>query len=183
MEFDVKADFKAANRMLQGLRKKDVTAATNSAINKTIKSVQVKAVSVISKDMALSKKDTRRYIKLSRSRFRTLTASVKANGKRVPVHLLKARQTKKGVTYRGKGGKRKLLKGAFFLGNDKKRGAFMRGSKKRSDIVFLRTVSIPHVMVKLAVIKATKEVVLRQWGKNFKHEIDYRLKKYKYGKA
>ncbi len=181
IELDVQADFKEVNKMLRDLETGLVTKAANSALNKTIKSVQSAAVKDISKDIGLSQKDTRRYLIIKRATWRNLVASVTGSGKRIAISRLKPKPVKKGVTYRGKGGKRKLIPGAFIApipGSDKL-GVFKRVGKKRMPIRFLRGVSIPKVMTEAAVERSMKVVAGERWQKNFQSELNYRLRKYR----
>lgn len=181
IDFDVKADFDEVNRMLHDVETSLVTKAANSSLNKTIKSVQSIAVKDISKDIGLTQKDTRRYLIIKRATWRNLVASVEGSGKRIAINRLKPRQIKKGVTYRGEGGGRKLIPGAFMapIPGSNKMGVFKRVGKKRMPINFLRSVSIPKVMTKEAVERAMKDVAAERWKKNFQHELDYRLRKYR----
>ncbi len=200
IDLDVQADFKEVNKMLSDLETGLVTKAANSALNKTITSVQSVALKKISKDIGMTQKNVRKFMSKHKSTFKRLEAFIESNGiERVPLLLLGARQTKRGVTYVGKGGKRKLLKGAFIAtmpkmrtdqyrrhsgvfkrtGNFSKKGFGRFAGKRRENIKERFGVSISYVMASSAVERAMREVAGKRWNKTFQHELNYRLRKYR----
>jgi len=176
---DVQADFKEVEKMLKHLDKKIITQATTTTLNRVAKSVQSLAVKLLAKDIGLKQKEVRKYVTVRKANWNNLYSSVEANGKRVPVHKLSAKQTKSGVTYRGQDGKRRHIPGAFIqtIRVDGVPGAYKRKGKERFPVVFLRTVSIPHVFIQDAINKALLQVAQERWNKEFPHQVNYRLKK------
>ncbi len=190
IDFDVQADFKEVNKMLSDMEKSIVKAAANSAINKTLTAVQSKAVRRIAENIGFTKvygkrrgdAQVKKYLIVKRSNFRTLRASITPNSrKRIPVHKLNAKQTSKGVKYTGLDGKQRFIPDAFIQTIRVKGvpGAYKRVDKDRFPVRLLRTVSISRVMTNAAIKQAIMEVAKERWQKNFQHELNYRLRKYR----
>jgi len=178
LDFDMTADFRQAERLLHGMQTKAVRAAANSALNKAMKTVERIAVRQIAGKVGLNMRDTRRYMRVRRSTRRTLETALIGTGKRIPVHLRQARQTKRGVTYKGIGGKRRLIKGAYFPGGDVKRGAFKRVGRQRLPVTFLRTVSIPFLMKQRAFEDAVNAIAAPRFRELFSRELRFYLQRY-----
>jgi len=153
--------------------------ATTRALNKTIRRVQSQAVKIIAKNFGIVQKEIRPYLRIDkRATWSDLEASIEASGKRIPINKLKPKQTARGVTYRGRDGKRIEIPSAFIqvIRVQDRAGVYKRRSKKRFPVSFLRTVSIPHVMIQDAIAQAMQDVAIEAWGKNFPHEVEYALK-------
>lgn len=83
------------------------------AINKVAKPAESLLVKDAAKQTGISQKLIRqKNIRLRRASYRILSASIKVFGRGIPVIKLKARQTRKGVTFKGPNG-RELIPGAF----------------------------------------------------------------------
>jgi len=179
LEFNVKTDFREVERMLTKSQRTILPKATSSALNKVATSVQKEAIRILAKDIGLPQKEIRKYLFITKATWRNLESSIKANGKRIPVHKLNAKQIRRGVKYKGQDGKRRLIPGAFMkeIRVQGVPGAYKRRGKDRFPVVFLRTVSIPHVYIKDATNKAMLRVAKVRWGKVWPHEVRYRLQK------
>jgi hypothetical protein len=87
--------------------------ALSRALNKVAKPVESLIVKDAAKQTGMTQKVIRKKnIRLRRASYRNLTAEVRIFGRGIPVMMLKARQTRKGVTYKGPNG-RVLIPGAF----------------------------------------------------------------------
>jgi hypothetical protein len=92
---------------------KGMPMALSRALNKVAKPVESLIVKDAAKQTGMTQKVIRRKnIRLRRASWRNLTAEVRIFGRGIPVMMLKARQTRKGVTYKGPNG-RVLIPGAF----------------------------------------------------------------------
>lgn len=175
---DVQADFKEVEKMLKHFDKKIITQATTTTLNRVAKSVQSLAVKLLAKDIGIKQKDIRKYVALRKANWNNLYSSVEASGKRIPIGKLKARQTKKGVTYRGQGGGRKKIPGSFIAKMSSGHvGAYKRKGKGRTPLTELHGPSIPHVFIQEAINKALLQIAQERWNKEFPHQVNYRLKK------
>ena len=104
-------------------------------------------------------------------------AVVFARGKRIPIMAMKAKQTRKGVTYRSQG-KRKLIPSAFIATMPSgHRSVYKRKGKPRLPIAKLYGPSIPKVFVKDAVNRAMEETARVRWDVNFSREMNFEIYK------
>jgi hypothetical protein len=91
-----------------------------------------------------------------------------------------ARQTASGVTYRS-GNARKEIPGAFIsvMRSTGHKGVFKRKGQPRLPIKELAGPSLPHIFVKTAIMSALESMANAAWAKNFEHEIQFELSKYR----
>lgn len=88
-------------------------SALSRALNKVAKPVESLLVKDAARQTGFTQKVIRRKnIRLRRARYQNLTAEVRVFGRGIPVMMLKARQTRRGVTFKGISG-RELIPGAF----------------------------------------------------------------------
>lgn len=176
---DVKADIREVEKMLFAAQKKVLPKATARALNVTANAVQSQAVEMIAKDLGLNQRQTRKYLLMKKATWGNLMSSVTAVGNRIPVHMRQARQTKKGVTYKGKGGKRTLIPHAFIQEIRVKGvpGAYKRRGKERFPVTFLRTFSPPRAFIQDYIVRAMKKLAAERWGKEFPRQVKYYLQR------
>lgn len=118
-----------------------IPKALYRATNKTADAVEARVVDDISAELALTKRAIRggrkgkgENIRIRRGDYRSPNAEVIVSGMRMPLIDYKARQSKRGVSYKiGRSGKRTTLKQAFIATmKSGHRGVFMR--KKRAAV-------------------------------------------------
>ena len=115
-------------RTFRALPDQIMKPAVTSAINKVAALARTQAVREMKQIYALPASALRRAIFVNRATRTTLTATLKAEGSPLPLILFKARQTKKGVTYEIKRGRRVLFPHAFIATmSSGHRGVFARG--------------------------------------------------------
>ena len=110
--------------------------ALRTAINGTASHAQTESVRRIGQEWNAKQKDIRKALTVTKATAARLEASVQATGgrgKRIPLVVFGARQTRKGVTVKVKrAGGRGLLPGAFIATmKSGHRGVFVRAAKSR----------------------------------------------------
>ncbi len=168
----IKKDTREVERMLKNL-KGGADKVITRALNKTIKQVESAAVKGIAKNIRVTQRAVRTSIKITRARYRQKTAVITVSGKRMPIILLGARQTRRGVTYKGQGGRRKLIPNAFIATINRHNGVFKRVGRKKLPIVELRGVSIPYVFLQKHIQRAMDNEASIRWKKNLAHELKW----------
>ena len=101
---NVEIDTKRVSAALDAAPKKAGIALLR-ALKRGTKAAGTQANRVVSKDMGIKVSDVRKRIRLEPPNARTLTGSLHASLKRIPLIKFAARSTRSGVTYRGKGGR------------------------------------------------------------------------------
>jgi len=173
---NVSMDIREAESMLSFVERMALPKATTRALNKTVKSVQSLAIKLIAKDIGIAQKDVRKSMYILKSKWTKPEASLVAGGKRIPIIGIKARQTKAGVTYRGKGGGRGSIPGAFIATMESgHKSVFKRLSKKRFPLVQLYGPSIPKVFIDSALTRAMENHTAERFSKTLAHELKYEL--------
>jgi len=184
----IKEDTKEVERLLAGLGRGADKVITR-ALNRTLTPVYGAGARSIAKDMGLTQKPIKKGLKKYRANYRHKRAEIVATGKRLPIVEFKARQTRKGISYKAKGGQRKTIKDTFFATMESgHRGVFSRigrrrvmksgryKGKVREAITELHGPSIPHVMLQRHVIKAMDDVGAKRWPKEVKIQLRYYLR-------
>ena len=113
-EIEVRFDeqqVREAQRLL-GSIKRGWEKAASRALNKTGRTVLSKVVKGVAKRGGYKQKDVREVVKLKRATWKNLQATIRIKYKRSPVMDAGAKQTKRGVTFKGKQG-RELIRHAF----------------------------------------------------------------------
>jgi len=179
-DMDVRADFKQVERMLSVVQKKAIPKAGSRALNKVVKVAEKTAAKGLADDIGIVQKESRKHLRINRARWTELQASIVATGRRLPLMALKAKQVKKGVTYRKQGGGRGRVQSAFIATmRSGHKGVFKRQGKQRRPIQELFGPSIPHVFVKDKISRALLTTTRARWPKLFQHEINRELRKYR----
>lgn len=149
-----------------------VDQAAIRALNRAIASVRTDATRRLAQEMGLRAKTVRDRLKIIPAKNGQLEATLVVGGKRIPIKEFAARQTRQGVTYRGPGGARTLIKSAFIA---KMRsghiGVFERRTTKRLPIVERFGASLPFVAVKQKILQAGLAVGEAAFRKNLEHEL------------
>ncbi len=135
---------------------RDVPKALTRALNKIAKSTHVKILRKISGKYAVSQRELKnKNISLKRANYKNLRAVIKIKGRRIQLLSFKAKQLKKGVSYKIKkrGGRKTVY--AFMEsppGSKKQttmasghKGVFRRRGKSRLPIVELYGPSVPVI--------------------------------------
>lgn len=126
----------------------------------------------IAKDMSMKVGDAKDAVLIDPATLQTLTVRLRASRKLRPVSAFSAKQTAKGVTYRGRDGQRTLIPGAFMArmptGHE---GVFMRRGKKRLPIRELFAVSVGHVFNRHRADVVA--VIQEAFEKNLAHELEW----------
>lgn len=167
-----KQQMREAKRLLA-----DTPRAMPKIITRSVNKVAVKArtriVRRVASEITVKQKDLRsRNVKLKKANYTTQTATISITGKRIPLIQFRAKQTKKGVTYKiKKTGGRKKIPHAFITAMDSgHRGAFRRKGTSRLPIVELFGPSIPAAMENIAEL--AKRTMNREIGTNLHNEIN-----------
>lgn len=178
MRLNMAADIREAEKMLTFVEREGLPRATTRSVNKTAKQVQSVAVKLIAKDVGITQKNVRKSMVFKRATSGSQRSVITAMGKRIPLMAMKARQVRRGITYRGQGGKRKSVEGAFITTMPKgHRSVFKRKGKARLPIVKLHGPSVPKIFVKDAVNRAMEITAKERWDINFAREMNFELYK------
>ena len=193
LTIDVRADIERAVRSLTEVQRKIVPTASSRALNKTAAQAKTQAARAIRDQYNISSRLIGRHIRLHRSTPATLTASVSAEGEKLPVVAFGARQTKRGVTVQIKRGARRLIRSAFLATlRSGHRGVFARGHysgrgfvrrtrrvrpypKPDLPITELFTVGVPQGFSNRLVLEALERKVREKFPALLAHEIQFAL--------
>ena len=198
MKFDVRADLREVNKTLQPeRRKKAIGRATTRAINKVAKIAEKQAVRELSADIGISQRNVRKYLRRDTASINSQEASIRARGKRLSLLDLGARQIGKrnnrrdasgqfkagrvvgrgGVRYKGQGGARRFIPGAFIADMPNGgRGVFRRRGVERLPIDKMQGPSVPYVFMRNKIQRAIDQAVRTRWRAIFDHEVDWALR-------
>src|SRR5512139_3635929 len=198
MAITITANTEAVQAELRRLGR-DAPKAVARALNRTIQSVQTRAVRDVAKDLGIVQKAVRAAMKIRKATRTLLMASLAATGRRIPLIYFGARGPEpsrgrgRGVTYRLTGG-RTTIKEAFIASVpyinkatgevDTHRGVFRRmgiGARKSKGawsmnlpIKQLYGPSVPHVFKK-HIDAALQQYADELLAKNMNHEVEYLL--------
>lgn len=197
----VKIDTKQLNdvkAMLSGVGNAAPRVISRS-LNKTITGVRTDAVKEIQKEITPKAKIIRDTMKLNRSTFKNLKASLESKGKSVPLIHYAARPVKAGVTVQVlKKNPRTLIRHAFIATmKSGHKGVFWREQRHPEAAKFQRPMpwfarlpkkyrlpirelygpSIPAIFGKDPVINPVIKNAGNRLDKNLKHELDFELNK------
>jgi len=161
------------------------------SLNRTVKGVRTDVVREVSKVSGAQIKFLRRVIRTRNAKPSFLEAEINGSSRRLPVTAFGARQTKKGVTFRGKSGRRQLIEGAFIEKTIKHgyRGAFKRKfdktknasgrdarnrlRKNRLPVRKLQAVSVGHTLLNEPVLSRAHRSVDERWQKAVVQNIEF----------
>jgi hypothetical protein len=147
--------------------------AVARALNRTVRTVRTHASRDVAKDMGIAKGDVMKAMTLKDATRFTLKALVSVFGRRMPLSRFRARQTRRGVTYRLPGG-RDLLPGGFIatMRSDHE-GVFLRRRKARLPIDEKFGPSVPYVFAKAKITDALKRLARSTFSKNLERETKF----------
>ena len=173
MKIQVKSDLRAVERELNQLQRRVIPKSARQGLNKTITSVNSRAVKTIAAQTGLKQKTVRKQLKITRAGAR-LATDITARGRPIPILQLHARRTKHGVTYRGEGGKRIYIAGGFPI---RKYGGnyYRRLGRPRFPIEKLVVPGVPENFVRENVTAAMKAVARTRWPIEFDRAMNRNL--------
>lgn len=169
----IRVDIAPVQQALAGIRNGAPRAAAR-AINRSITTLNAQASREIAKDVGLPVTQVKKSLRIIRARFESLVGSVEVTGRRIPIIAFAARQTRRGVTYRGRGGGRKVIPGSFIAtmrsGHE---GVFRRRSKRRLPIIELLGPSLPKVAANAAIVATIRRIADEAMRKNLLAEVKF----------
>jgi hypothetical protein len=182
MSVTVRVEIRPTLAMLNQMQT-GTTPALVRALNRAATSARVVAAQAVAKDMGLKPSFARDRIVIGTARPDHLVATVSGTTSRIPISAFDARQTRRGVTYRGQNG-RQLLPHAFMarvtgplpngVVSPGHNGVFQRRGKPRLPIDELYGPSVWKVFVKYAAIARARGE--EQLIKNLQSELRYALR-------
>jgi hypothetical protein len=126
----------------------------------------------IAKDMGMKVGDAKEAVLLQPATLKNLSVRLVASTKRRPLFDFQARQTGRGVTFRGVGGTRTLVASAFVATmKTGHQGVFLRKGKPRLPIRELFGVSVGHVFNRHRAAVVT--VITATFDKNLASELKF----------
>ena len=143
-----------------------------TAINATLRTLRSRIVKRMSKVGGIKQKVLSDRMTIRRAGKRRLWARIQMKVGRIPIRDLGARQIKKGLSFRGVGGQRQRIPGAFLV-ETIARHAFKRRGEARKPIVKLYGVSFAHVWEEQ---DAARDDVLAEGAELFEHYLDQKFK-------
>lgn len=156
--------------------KQGAARAITRTINRSLATVQTAVGREIARDTSLPVREVRKSLALSRATFQRLIGSVQVTGRRIPLLAFRARQTRRGVSYRLRGSR--TIASAFLATmRSGHRGVFKRVAKARLPIRELRGPSLPHVASQRAITGAMLRVGHQAIEKNLLHEVQFLLER------
>jgi len=182
VRFNIKADFREAERLLKTLGPA-AKRATARAINKTARAVKAESAREIQQKRNLRISRIKRQLGLSRARSTRLIATITASGRPISIREFRANQTRKGVTVKiGKSSPRIALRKygnkSFRNLGFAKGSVFVRTGSKRLPIEKWPPVpGFPSVFVQRQVQAAMLKTARTTWTKRFREEIGFELRK------
>ena len=150
-----RGQMRALRAMLREIPR-DVPKVLTRALNKVAKSTHVRILRKISGEYAVSQRDLKnKNISLKRANYKNLMAIIRIKGRRIQILAFKAKQLKKGVSYKikKKGGRRVVYafmesppgsKQSTTMASGHK-GVFKRRGKSRLPIIELFGPSVPAI--------------------------------------
>lgn len=164
------------SRVLRELRDQSPVAVSR-ALNRTITNVQTGARREISADTGLPVRRVGHAMKLERATRSKLRAALQVRGARIPLIDFKARQTRKGVSYRLPTGRGSLPGGFIARMRSGHVGVFKRVGKSRLPIGEKFGPSLPRVFLQARVTRVLHSIVETQMAKNLQHEVNFLLRR------
>jgi len=175
-EMNLSGSFEGFAQASDEIHRTVLPVAEARSLNKVGRSAESAVVRHLAKDIGVPQKVARRSITVWRATRTNRVVAISANGRRIPLAELAAREVRSGVSYRGMDGRRRKIKGAFIAEMSNGHvGVFKRRGRARLPIDEKFGPSIPHVFVKDASIKVMRETAGARWPIVFSHEVDYEL--------
>lgn len=150
-----------------------LTRATARALTRAMQTGRTHATRAVAAELGTTQEPIRRRLRLDRASVDEGIVSVglRFTGKRLPLLALGARQTKKGVTYRGSAGRELLPSGFIATMKSGHKGVFVRKQKARLPIAERYGASVPFVATKNRILESTLEAATAAFRKNAAHEV------------
>lgn len=138
------AKLKQLERTLAGIPRA-LPRVMSRALNRTATSARTQVARQLSQRTGLGVSAVRKQIKMSKASYSNWRSTILISSKRMPLIEFKAKQTRKGVTYRREGS-RILIRHAFLTTMPSgHRGVFKRKTSARLPIAELKGPSLGHV--------------------------------------
>jgi len=167
------------DRALKELGKKPAIKAGIRAVNRTLTSARSAVTKDVAPDVGLQQKVVRDQITMvaAKNTGEAPHGQLWATTKRVPLIQFKARETKRGVTAKLKGGAGRYPHAFIRTTRSGHTGVFQRVGAARLPIYELKGPSLYHAFQKHAGVAQSR--ALEVLDKNFQHEFDFLLSKAK----
>jgi len=186
MEFSVKADVAQVLKSLDDIQRNGVQSAAARSLNKTLTTVAAEAARQIKADIGPSSGgikigDIKAQLQKLLAKPRALTATLRAQGKRIPIIKIdpNAVQTATGVVYRSGSTNHEIPHAFLTMVKNGHRGVFARRGQSRLPISEKYGPSIPKVFLNNVVLAAMQKTAETRWEKVFQQELNYELQKWK----
>jgi len=136
-------------RELRGFGRNSLPKVMSRGLNRTATEARTKTGRFLAAESGLKIKVIRKSITLRRATYRNWRSSIKISCRRIPLYNFSARQTKKGVTYKKGGEKKRILIRSAFVATmaSGHTGVFKRKAAARLPISELRGPSMGQVFV------------------------------------
>ena len=169
-QFEIEVNAEQAEQALR--RWPNRTArATMRSLNRSLTTGRAVLARLISQDMGLRIGDAKDAILVEQASAAKMEIRLKASLRRLPLVQFNARQTARGVTYKGGSG-RSVVPSAFLATmSTGHTGVFKRVGKPRLPIKQLYGPSIGHVFIKHR--QAGTDAILAAFDKNLEHELAF----------
>lgn len=151
--------------------------ASSAALNKLARRARSRISKEIRKDYHIKKKDLDQRMEIKRSTAKTLTATLKVTGKRIPLIAFKVKKQSRRspLSVIVKKGTRIILPKAFMAKMKFSTGVFMRKGSNRRDVRYLYGPDISDLVMSKHSQKLVDRLVNDDFPKLLQHEIEYRL--------
>ena len=169
-------DIKGYAARLSKYSKKDLKAATASALSKTAAKARTRTIRGVAKAAKLPVKTIRKKVYVKRATINKLRARLSAYRNPVSLIGLKPRQTKRGRKNGGVRAGKHFFKGAFIV---RGKQVFKRKGSARLPIEVQR-IHIQKTVDDIA-LKVTVRVMKKDFKKILSHELRFRLSKHRPG--
>jgi hypothetical protein len=176
MRITLRTEGLAAVRRLESIGG-DVRRATVRALNRTIGTAQTATLRALAADTGLAQKDLRPSLEIQRATFQRQEATLIVTGRRIPLLGFRARQTRRGVTYRLPGGRGRAPRAFLATMRSGHTGVFQRRGAPRLPIHELFGPSLPHVVRRRAIFEAVGRDAEATLEKNLAHEVEFLLRR------
>ena len=163
IKLDVKSDIRDLQRRLRRDQRVLIPKMVNQAVNTTARNAQSKAKSIVAKEAGLKARDVADRMRLFKSTYKTLAATVEAFGGAFNLARFKSRETKQGITATA-WGKRKVYRGTFFAFG--KRTVFVRSTEKRLPIRPVYGPSVPGTLAQDRIEREVQDHIEQRWPIN-----------------
>ena len=151
IDIDVKGDVKQVERWLNNTQRKKLPRAVSRALNKTVASARTEVKKPLAEQMGAKVSLVNDVIQIKKASPRYLVAEMVATGRPVSLHRFKRTSQAEAGVKSGAWGKSRVYSKSFLKGRGKKRGAYVRTSKKRYPIKRLWGPSVPKTFRSQAI--------------------------------